>query len=64
MNRIIKFAVGLLIARALGRAGGWLKAGSPLARGAGAMAKTLEPSRQLPGSTSESISPAKGAGWL
>lgn len=44
MNRIIKFAIGILVARAVVRGERWLmKASSPLARGAGAMAKKSAP---------------------
>ncbi len=64
MNKIIKLAVGLLIARALGRASGWLKNESPLSRGAGAMAKRGEPIRKKADIAGEPLSPAKDAGWL
>jgi len=60
MNRIIKFALGILMARALGRAGGWWRSRSPLSRGADAMAdRTAAKSK-----TAAPFSPAKGAGWL
>lgn len=64
MNRLIKFAIGLLVARAIGRAKGWLKDGSPLARGAESMAKRGGSLRNLKDHAPKTVSPAKGAGWV
>lgn len=67
MNRLIKFALGLLVARTIAKGKGWLKGGSPLSRGAEAMAKGATRDRPLPKSgeaTPEPSSPAKGAGWV